>query len=239
MFGIYTLYYILGIVMIPGIALGIWAQSRVVSTFNKFSAFETRHGKPANEVARLMLNGAGLQNVKIAQIRGELTDNFNPQTNTVSLSDSVYGKSSIAAVGVAAHEIGHVFQNKDKYAPMKARKLMVPILKFSSLLAWPLILIGLILEMTYYATTAEILIYVGIGIYALNTLFCLITLPIELNASKRAEKMLLATAELDEEEIKGVKKVLNAAALTYVAALVTSVLSLLRLLLFVFALRKD
>ena len=122
---------------------------------------------------------------------------------------------------------------------MKARKLMVPILKLSSLLAWPLILIGLILEMTYYATTAEILIYVGIGIYALNTLFCLITLPIELNASKRAEKMLLATAELDEEEIKGVKKVLNAAALTYVAALVTSVLSLLRLLLFVFALRKD
>ena len=135
------------------------------------------------------------------------------------------------------HEIGHVFQHREKYTPIRLRNTLVPVIKFSSLLMWPLILIGLILEFSYYATAADVLIYIGIGIYALNTLFCLITLPIELNASKRAEKMLLATAEMDEEEIKGVKKVLSAAALTYVAALVTSILSLLRLLLFIFTIR--
>ena len=229
----------LGIVMIPGLILGIWAQSKVYSTFNQYNTVQTKHGKTASEVARFMLDSGGCVDTQIQQIRGNLTDNFNPKTNTVSLSESVYNQSSIASIGVTAHEIGHVFQHKQGYTPIKIRNALVPIMNISGLIMWPLIIIGLIMEMFYYATLADWFIYIGLGIYALNIIFCLITLPIELNASKRAEKMLLATGEMDQEEVKGVKKVLNAAAWTYVAALVTSVLSLLRLVLFIFMMRSD
>ena len=232
-------YYILGIVMIPGLILGIWAQSKVYSTFNQYNKVQTKHGKTANEVARFMLDSGGCVDTQIQQIRGNLTDNFNPKTNTVSLSEAVYGQSSIAAIGVTAHEIGHVFQHREGYAPIKVRNALVPIMNISGFIMWPLIIIGLIMEMMYYVTVADWFIYIGLGIYALNIVFCLITLPIELNASKRAEKMLLATGEVDQEEAKGVKKVLSAAAWTYVAALVTSVLSLLRVILFIFMMRGD
>ena len=225
--------------MIPGIILGIWAQSKVVSTFNEYNKVHTKHGKTAKEVARFILDCGGCIETKIASARGELTDNFNPKTNTVSLSESVYNQDTIGAIGVAAHEIGHVFQHREKYAPIKLRNAIVPIMNIASYIIWPLIFIGLIMELVYYSTYASVFIYIGIGIYALNTIFCLITLPIELNASKRAAKMLLATAEMDQEEIKGVKKVLNAAAWTYVAALITSILSLLRLILFIFSMRRD
>ncbi len=232
-------YYILGIVMIPGLILGIWAQSKVYSTFNQYNKVQTKHGKTANEVARFMLDSGGCVDTQIQQIRGNLTDNFNPKTNTVSLSEAVYGQSSIAAIGVTAHEIGHVFQHREGYAPIKVRNALVPIMNISGFIMWPLIIIGLIMEMMYYVTVADWFIYIGLGIYALNIVFCLITLPIELNASKRAEKMLLATGEVDQEEAIGVKKVLSAAAWTYVAALVTSVLSLLRVILFIFMMRGD
>ena len=237
MLGAYYLYYILGIVMIPGIIMGIWAQSKVVTTFNKYNKIETKHGKSAKEVARYMLDGAGCIDTKIQPIRGELTDNYNPKNDTVSLSESVYNQRTVAAVGVTAHEIGHVFQHKQKYGPIKLRTAMVPVLKISSFLMWPLIIIGFILEMFAIFTAADVLIYIGIGIYALNTIFCLITLPIELNASKRAYKMIIATGEMDQQEAEGMKKVLNAAALTYVAALITSILSLLRLILFILSIR--
>ena len=233
----YYLYYILGIVMIPGIILGLWAQIKVGTTFNEYNKIETKSGKPASKFARYMLDSSGYTDVNITAINGELTDNFNPKTNTVSLSSSTYNQSTISSIGVAAHEIGHVMQHKQKYAPIKIRNFLVPVINFSSFIMWPLIIIGLILEAFYYVVMADILIYIGIGIYALNIVFCLITLPIELNASKRAHKMLLATGEMDTEEIRGVKKVLNAAAWTYVAALVTSILSLLRLLLFIFSIR--
>ncbi len=239
MFDLYLLYYILGFVMIPGIALGVWAQTKVKTTFNKYNTIQSKHGRSANEVARYMLDGGGCINTKIRHIKGELTDNYDPTTDTISLSDSVYNQNSIAAIGVAAHEIGHVFQHKEKYGPIKLRKILVPTINFLGYFVWPLIIIGFILEMSYYTTGADILIYLGIGIYALNIVFCLITLPIELNASKRAYKMLVYTAEMDTEEAEGVKKVLNAAAWTYVAALVTSILSLLRLVLFIFAIRGD
>lgn len=233
------IYYILGIVMIPGLILGIWAQSKVYSTFNQYNKIQTKHGKTSSEVARFMLDSGGCIDTKIQPIRGNLTDNFNPKTNTVSLSEAVYNQSSIASIGVTAHEIGHVFQHREGYGPIKVRNALVPVMNISGFLMWPLILIGLIMEMTYYVTFADWFIYIGLGLYALNIVFCLITLPIELNASKRAEKMLLATGEMDQEEAKGVKKVLNAAAWTYVAALVTSILSLLRLVLFVFMMRGD
>jgi len=224
--------------MLPGIILGIWAQTKVFTTFNKFNKIETKSGKTASKFARYMLDSSGYTDVEINSIQGELTDNFNPKTNTVSLSSSVYSNNTISAIGVTAHEIGHVFQHKQKYAPIKIRNVLVPILNISSYIMWPLIIAGLIIEVFYYATLADILIYIGIGIYGLNVIFCLITLPIELNASKRAYKMLISTGEMDLDEAKCVKKVLNAAAWTYVAALITSILSLLRLLLYILAIRN-
>lgn len=224
--------------MLPGIILGIWAQAKVYSAFNEYSKIDTKHGKSAKDVARFMLDGGGCVNTKIQQINGELTDNFNPKTNTVSLSSAVYDQCTISAVGVAAHEIGHVFQHKEKYAPIRMRNALVPVMNILGYFVWPLILVGLILEISYSIVAADVLIYIAIGIYALNTVFCLITLPVELNASKRAYKMLVSTGEMDQEEANQMKKVLNAAALTYVAALITSVLSLLRLILFVLSVRR-
>lgn len=233
----YYLYYALGILILPGIILGIIAQQKVVTTFNKYNKVSAPSGRTAKDVARQMLDGAGYSDVEIKKINGELTDNFNPQTNTVSLSESTIDQSSVAAIGVAAHEIGHVFQHKQNYAPIKIRNFLVPVINFSGFFVWPLIFLGLLLELTYSVVAADILIYIGIGLYALNTIFCLITLPIERNASKRAYDMLVATGELGEEEAQGVKKVLNAASLTYVAALITSALSLLRLIVFIFTMR--
>jgi len=238
MFFSYYLYYILGIVMLPGIIMGIWAQSKVYSAFNEYNKIDTKHGKTASQVARFMLDGGGCIDTKIQPINGELTDNFNPKTNTVSLSQAVYNQSSIAAVGIAAHEIGHVFQHKDKYLPVKMRNSLVPVMNVLGWFVWPLIFIGLFVEIAYSVFAADILIYIALGIYGLNTIFCLITLPVELNASKRAYKMLVATGEMDQEEAQKMKKVLDAAALTYVAALITSILSLLRLVLFIFSIRR-
>lgn len=234
----FYIYYILGAVMLPGIALGIWAQTKVATTFNEYNKIETKHGVTSNQVARYMLDAGGCVDTKVAFTKGELTDNYNPTTNTVSLSESVYGKATIGAIGVTAHEIGHVFQHRQKYGPIVARNILVPVVNFTGFFVWPLIIVGLLLEMFYYTIGADILIYIGIGLYALNTIFCLITLPIELNASKRAYEMLVKTGEMDLQEGEGVKKVLNAAAWTYVAGLVTSILSLLRLILFVFAMRR-
>ena len=235
----YYLYYALGIILLPGIILGIWAQAKVYSTFNKYNNIETQHGKKAKDVARFMLDGGGCIDTKIQHINGELTDNYNPKTNTISLSSTVYNQSTIGAVGVTAHEIGHVFQHKNKYGLIKLRTTLVPIINISNFLVWPLIIIGLLCELFAVFTGADILIYIGIALYSLETIFCLITLPIELNASKRAYNMLVATGEMDTEEAKGVKEVLNAAAWTYVAALITSVLSLLRLLLYIMAIRRN
>lgn len=239
MFTLYWTYYLLGFIMLPGIILGIYAQCKVYSTFNEFNRVASKSGRVAKDVARNMLDGAGYTDIKIKPIRGELTDNFDPRNNTVSLSESVYQNPSISAIGVACHEIGHVFQHKENYAPIKARNALVPVINFLGYLVWPLILVGIIMELFYLGTSADVVLYIGVGIYALNVLFCLITLPIELNASKRAYKMLRVTGEMDEQEAAGVKKVLSAAALTYVAALITSVLSLLRLLLFAFAFRRN
>lgn len=238
MWGIYYIYYILGIVLLPGLILGIWAQAKVTSTFNKFNKIETKHGLSSDKVARFLLDSAGYTDTNIKHIKGELTDNFNPTTNTVSLSDSVYNKNTIGAVGVTAHEIGHVFQHKSKYPAIKLRNALVPVLNFTGWLVWPLIVIGLVMEIFFYTTAANWFIYIGIGLYALNTVFCLITLPIEINASKRAYKMLVSTGEMDTEEAEGVKQVLSAAAWTYVASLVTSILSLVRLILLVFISRR-
>ena len=235
----YMLYYILGFVMIPGIILGIYAQIKVTTTFNEYNSMQTQRGTSAKDVARLMLNGAGYFETQVREIDGELTDNYNPKEDVVSLSMSVANNTSVSSIGVAAHEIGHVFQHKQNYTPVKIRSALVPVLNISSFLMWPLIIIGLIFEVAYFATWATALIYIGLAIYGLSTIFYLVTLPVELNASKRAYKMLTATNQMTEEEAKCAKKVLNAAAWTYVAALITSILSFLRVLLFVFSMRGD
>ena len=234
---LYWFYYALGFVMIPGIILGIWAQTKVQTTFNEYNNVPSKQGKTAKDVVRLMLDSGGCEKTGIKQIDGELTDNFNPKENTISLSSNVYSSNSISAIGVACHEVGHAFQYNQNYKPLKIRNNLVPVLNFANFFTWPLIFIGFMLEFSYYVTAANWLLGIGVGIYALSTIFCLITLPVELNASKRAAKMLLATGEMDKEEINGVKKVLNAAAWTYVASLITSILSLLRLVLFIFAAR--
>jgi len=203
----YLIYYILGIVMIPGIILGIYAQIKVKSTFDEFNQKSTSRGRSAKDVARLMLNGGGCHETKVQEIAGELTDNYNPKTNIVSLSQTVANQNTISAIGVAAHEVGHVFQHKQKYKPLKIRNALVPVLNYSSFLMWPLIIFGLIFEIAFYSTWATWLIYIGVGIYALNTVFCLVTLPVELNASKRAYDMLVSTNEMDIEEAKSAKKV--------------------------------
>ncbi len=234
----YLIYYILGFVMIPGIILGIYAQNKVTKTFNKFNLEPTHRGRTAKEVANLMICGAGFT-TSIKEIKGELTDNYNPKTDVVSLSESVANKNTIAAISVAAHEVGHVFQHKQNYAPMKLRSALVPVINIANYFMWPLIVIGLIIEAVAVSTLSTTLIYIGLGLYSLSTIFCLVTLPVELNASKRAYKMLVGTYELTEEEAKATKKVLNAAAWTYVAGLITSILSLFRVLLFIFAMRGD
>lgn len=234
----YWLYYLTGIVLVPGIIMGIWAQIKVQTTFNEYNKIQTKHGKPANVVARYMLDGGGCIDTKIGKIKGSLTDNYDPSKDTISLSESVYDNTTVAAIGVTAHEIGHVFQHKSNYTPVKLRSALVPILNISGVFVWPLIIVGLIMEIGFYVNGAKWLVVAGIVLYGLNIVFCLVTLPVELNASKRAYKMLVSTGEMDQEEAEGVKKVLNAAAWTYVAALVTSVLSLLRLLLFVFSVQK-
>lgn len=235
----YWVYYLLGFVMLPGIILGIYAQTRVRSTFDEFNSTPTKSGKTAKEVARIMLDGAGCNDISIKEIPGELTDNYNPRTKTVSLSRSVANQNTISSIGVAAHEVGHVFQHKQKYVPVKIRSALVPVLNISGYFMWPLIIIGLVCEVIYYSTWATALIYIGVGIYALSTIFCLVTLPVELNASKRAYKMLVSTNEMTVEEANAAKKVLNAAAWTYVAALITSILSLLRVILFIISMRGD
>ncbi len=235
----YLVYYILGFVMIPGIILGIYAQTRVMTTFEKYNSTPTTRGRTATEVARLMLDGSGCNETQLGQVRGELTDHYNPKSDVVSLSSTVAQNNSISAVGVAAHEVGHVMQHKQNYAPVKIRGALAPVLKYSGMLMWPLIVLGLIFEIAFYATWSSVLIYIGLGLYALNTIFCLVTLPVEINASKRAYKMLVSTNEMTEDEAKCAKEVLNAAAWTYVASLITSVLSLIRVLLFVFAMRGN
>lgn len=231
-------YYVLGIILLPGIILSIWAQSKVTSTFRKYNNIPSGNGTPANELAKQLLNGAGLSNTQIKKCNGTLTDHYNPKTNTVSLSESVYENSSVASLGVMAHELGHVLQYKDKYPLIRIKSFLIPIINIFNFFMWPLVVIGLIIEVMSYSSLGWIFIIAGVCIFGLSTLLSLITLPIELNASKRAYTLLVKTNIMTEQEGEGVKKVLSAAALTYVAGLVTSILSLLRFVLYILAVTK-
>ncbi len=219
-YGIDSTYIIF---VLPALIVAIWAQHNVNSTFNKFKTMGNRHGYTAHEVARKILDMNGLTHVKIERVAGHLSDHFDPRTNIVRLSDSTYQSTSVAAIGVAAHEVGHAVQHATSYAPIKVRNSIVPVVQISSYAAFPLAIIGIIMA-------NEFMIYAGIILFSLTVLFQLITLPVEFNASRRAIKTLDANLILEGNELQGAKKVLKAAALTYVASAAVAIGNLLRLL---------
>ena len=212
------------LLIIPGLLLGIWAQIKVKSTYAEYSRISTRLGRSASNVVDDLLRRNGNNRVSIGRVSGELTDHYNPANETLNLSDGVYGSDSIAALGIAAHEAGHAMQKQEGYAPLRLRTAIVPAVNICSGLSTPLFFLGLVMAW-------EPLTTLGIILFAASTVFALVTLPVEFNASKRAVAMLTEGGYVNGEEERGVRKVLTAAALTYVAAAVTSLLSLLRLVL--------
>lgn len=222
-YGFDLTYFIL---VIPAMIFAFWAQANVKSTFSKYTKVASKRGMTGFDAARRILDANGLTNVRIAQVRGDLTDHFNPKDNTVYLSDTVHSVASAAAVGVAAHEAGHAVQYAVGYTPMKVRSAIIPITNIGSNLAMPLVLLGIVLS---YPTLA----YIGVIAFGLSTLFQLVTLPVEFNASSRAMDALTTSGALDGEELKSARKVLTAAALTYVAALAVSLANLIRIFLLV------
>lgn len=212
------------ILIIPGLLLGLWAQFKVKSAYAKYAKVTTRQGVTADAVCRDMLGKAAKMPVSVEPIQGKLTDHFDPRSNTLRLSEGVYGSPSIAAVGIAAHECGHALQQSDAYKPLLMRSAIVPVVKFGSVAYFPIFLIGLL-------ASWEPLLYAGIICFAATFAFSLITLPVEFNASKRALAALRDGEYMTEDELGGVRAVLSAAAMTYVAAAVSSLLQLLRLLL--------
>jgi len=218
------------IFMLPALLLGLWAQIMVKSSFNRFSKVATRRGMTGADAARAVLAAGGVYNVSINRVSGHLTDHYNPQTNSISLSDSVYGSTSVAAIGVAAHEAGHALQYAQDYSPIKLRMAIIPACNLGSMLGPLLIIVGCFISYSASAATADmgLLIYfAGLILFSLVAVFQIITLPVELNASNRAMQALRAGNMLDENELKGARKVLTAAALTYVAALLTSIMQII------------
>lgn len=212
------------LLIIPGLILGLWAQHRVKSAYDEYSRISTRLGRSAASVVDDLLRRNGNNKVHIGRVSGELTDHYNPADETLKLSDGVYASSSIAALGIAAHEAGHAMQKHENYAPLRLRTAIVPAVNICSGLSTPLFFLGLLMSW-------EPLLTLGIILFAASTVFALVTLPVEFNASNRAVAMLTEGGYVSREEESGVRKVLNAAALTYVAAAVTSLLSLLRLVM--------
>lgn len=215
--------------VLPAVIFAMWASAHVNSTFNKYKNQLSSRGLTGAQAARLVLDANGLQHVPIEQVAGELSDHYDPKANVVRLSQGVYGSTSTAAIGVACHEVGHAIQHATGYVPVKIRTAIVPITNLGSRLSLPLILIGLVLGA--FSEWLFMLVYVGIACFALSTVFQLVTLPTEFNASRRAMDSISTYNILSDEELRGTRKVLTAAAMTYVAALAVSVMQLLRLLL--------
>ena len=210
--------------IIVGMLLSLAASGNVSATYRKYSKIENARGMTASEVAERILKGAGISDVRIERIEGELTDHYDPKNKVVRLSEGVYYSTSVAAIGVAVHECGHVLQHYNGYLPIRVRNAIVPVVSFGSNLSWPLILLGVLFGLTK-------LVDIGIILFTLVLLFQIVTLPVEFNASKRAIGVIRDTGILYGDEITGAKKVLNAAALTYVAGVIATALQVLRLFL--------
>ena len=226
----YDPYY--WMLLVPSMLIALVAQMRVSSTFNRFSRVACRRGLTGAQAAEAVLRAHGVLDVQIQAIRGNLNDHYDPRTNVIRLSDSVYGVSSVAAVGVAAHEAGHAVQYAQGYGPIKLRTAIIPVCNIGSQLSILFIIIGLFLY-------SEPLFGIGVILFSLTVLVQLVTLPVEFNASRRAIQTLESGYLLEEDELQGAKKVLRAAAMTYVAALLVSLAQLLRFLLAFSGRRRD
>ncbi|MGN0297962.1 MAG: zinc metallopeptidase [Lachnospiraceae bacterium] len=221
------------LLVIIGAVLSMAASWKVQSTFKKYSGYRSASGMTGAMAAERILHGAGIYDVSVQHISGNLTDHYDPSSKVLRLSDSVYGSTSVAAVGVAAHECGHAIQHSQQYAPLTIRGSLVPVANFGSAISWPLILVGVILGWN------EVLIQIGILLFSAAVLFQLVTLPVEINASKRALRELEQDGILGSQELSMTRKVLGAAALTYVAAAAASILQLLRLIMLFGGRRRD
>ena len=215
--------------VLPCLILSLWASSNVNSTFKKYSRQFSRRGLTGAEAAQRVLMANGVHGVRIERVSGNLTDHFDPKTNVIRLSDSVYSSTSTAAIGVACHEAGHAVQYAQHYAPIKLRAAIIPITNFGSRIAMPLILAGILFST--FGMFSDTLVYAGIACFGFSLVFQLVTLPVEFNASRRAMEAIESANLLTEEEQRGAKKTLKAAALTYVAATATALAQLLRLIL--------
>jgi predicted Zn-dependent protease len=211
------------------------ASARVKGTFNKYSQLRSMSGMNGAQVAQRVLQAAGIYDVQVRHVSGSLTDHYDPRTKTVNLSDPVYNATSVAALGVAAHECGHAIQHAKSYAPLSIRSALVPIANFGSMLAWPVILIGLF----FNTRSSGLIIDIGILLFSAAVLFQLVTLPVEFDASRRALVMLRTQGILADDELKYTRRVLKSAALTYVASAAAAILQLLRIILITNGRRRD
>lgn len=219
------------VLVLPAVLFAMWASAHVNSVFSKYKNSRNSRGITGAEAARYVLNNSGLNHVRIEHISGSLTDHYDPRDNVVRLSDEVYGSCSAVAVGIACHECGHAMQHAQNYAPVKIRAAIIPITNIGSKLAVPLIIIGLLFSS--FGQAFITVAYIGVAAFALSTVFQLVTLPTEFDASKRALRCIDDLGLLQGSDYDEAKKVLSAAAMTYVAALAVSLMQLLRLILIV------
>lgn len=223
------------ILVVIGAVICMIASARVKGTFNKYSQLRSMSGMNGAQVAQRVLQAAGIYDVQVRHVSGSLTDHYDPRTKTVNLSDPVYNATSVAALGVAAHECGHAIQHAKSYAPLSIRSALVPIANFGSMLAWPVILIGLL----FNTRSSGLIIDIGILLFSAAVLFQLVTLPVEFDASRRALVMLRTQGILADDELKYTRRVLKSAALTYVASAAAAILQLLRIILITNGSRRD
>lgn len=225
------------VLVLPCILLSLWASSNVNSTFKKYSSQYSSRRLTGAEAAQRVLSANGVRGVRIERVSGNLTDHYDPKTNVIRLSDSVYSNTSTAAIGVACHEAGHAVQYAENYAPIKVRAAIIPLTNFGSKIAMPLILAGIL--MTFLGSFSDTLVYLGIAAFGMSLVFQIVTLPVEFNASRRAMAAIEQSNLLTAEEQRGARKTLKAAALTYVAATAVALAQLLRLILLFGGRRRD
>ena len=225
------------VLVLPCILLSLWASSNVNSTFKKYSKQYSSRRLTGAEAAQRVLMANGVRGVRIERVSGNLTDHYDPRTNVIRLSDSVYSNTSTAAICVACHEAGHAVQYAENYGPIKIRAAIIPLTNFGSKIAMPLILAGIL--MTFLGSFSDTLVYLGIAAFGMSLVFQIVTLPVEFNASRRAMQAIESTNILTEEEQRGARKTLTAAALTYVAATAVALAQLLRLILLFGGRRRD
>lgn len=223
------------ILVVIGAVICMITSAKVKGTFNKYSQLRSMSGMNGAQVAQRVLQAAGIYDVQVRHVSGSLTDHYDPRTKTVNLSDPVYNATSVAALGVAAHECGHAIQHAKSYAPLSIRSALVPIANFGSMLAWPVILIGLL----FNTRSSGLIIDIGILLFSAAVLFQLVTLPVEFDASRRALVMLRTQGILADDELKYTRRVLKSAALTYVASAAAAILQLLRIILITNGRRRD